>query len=80
MNSYYTWRTKKEGNQFKFVVSLVVSRSTPNESGQFADTQVVKTGFLKTRPRAKVAAQHWQRYFRKSADLDTGVAELLKTF
>lgn len=62
MNTYYSWSTKKIGNQFKAIVTKNVTRETPNENGQYCDSEIVKTGMYKSRAIAKRAAQSLVAY------------------
>jgi len=59
----YTWRTKKSKNGFKYEVSKLTPRKTPNKIGHYVDTKVIKTNTLKTRARAKGFAQKWVKYY-----------------
>jgi len=64
MVKLYTWKTTKVSNGFKFTVQEMVSRKTPNKMGQYADTKTIKTGIRTSRPKAKLIAQKWIRYFK----------------
>jgi len=64
MNTSFIWRTKKVGNLFMFTVTKSVSRKTPNENGQYCDSEIVKTGTYKTRAIAKNRGQKWAKYLR----------------
>ncbi len=64
MNISFSWRTKKVGTQYEFIVTKNVSRKTPNANGQYIDSEIVKTGTYKTRAIAKNRGQKWAKYLR----------------
>ena len=63
MSIYYSWSTKKNGEEFIWTVTKNISRATNNDSGGYLDTETVKTGSLSTRARARGAAQRWVKYY-----------------
>lgn len=66
-NRIFTWRTTKEGTEFRFTVCELVARKTPNEKGQYCDAYIKATGLKPTRARAKSMAQRWVRYLKFEA-------------
>jgi hypothetical protein len=66
-NIFFSWSTNKTTNGFKFVVIRNVPRTTPNKIGNYCDSEIVKTGILPTRARAKSFAQKVVRYCKATA-------------
>lgn len=62
MNIWYSWRTKKVGEKFEFIVTKNVNREEPNEKGSYVDTTIEQRGFFKSRAIAKNRGQKWVRY------------------
>lgn len=65
----YTWKTKKSGNSYKFIIIEGVSRTTKNKEGSYLDTRTIESGLFTTRARAKNNAQKWVRFFKAKQEL-----------
>lgn len=63
-NVLFTWNTTKVANGFRFSVTRMVTRATPNASGLYADSEVVQHGVVTSRAIAKAHAQKWARFLR----------------
>jgi hypothetical protein len=66
-NTFYSWKTAKTSNGFIGVAYKVTTRNTPNENGQYADTELMKKGVLSSRAKAKAFAQKWCKYLKATS-------------
>lgn len=53
LNAFYSWKTNKVENGFKWTVTQSLKRDTPNDKGRYIDDKVLKTGVESSRAKAK---------------------------
>ena len=58
------YKTTKTANGFKATVTESTLRDTPNATGHYADTVIIKEATFPTRARATGWAQKWTGYLR----------------
>lgn len=65
----YTWRTKKEGTQFRSVVIEMIPRETANESGSYCDSKRIENAnrLFRSRAKAKSYSQIYCKYLKAIA-------------
>ena len=61
-NQFHTWTTTKTENGYRFNVKLLSPSNEILPSGNYCETQIVKTGVCHSRAVAKSQAQKWVRH------------------
>ena len=66
-NTFFGWSTRMNGNKFEAVITKNISRTEPNESGRYCDTEVVIVAAFSTRAKAMGYAKKAVRYYSANA-------------